>query len=194
MAKKNIFWKSGNPVFMPSKDLNIDYKDFRSVYYYKFHSPEITDIILSTLDEENWAYERVGIYSTQLKERASQNIHYITKVDPQLLPSTYLERFWQHIGNATQEMYENEIKRVEELIKKILKNGYDETKPVWVIDKLFTSKEPPIRQILLDGGHHRLQSIRQMIFKKLLPKDFKIPTLITLEVPRIKLPKLKPER
>lgn len=170
-GKPNFFWKSKNSWRMPSKNLNLDYNDFRPYKWYLIHQPNIAKIIYTTLKEENKA------------ERFYFEMYYffLTKTKPKFLPSTFLEIYWEQRPTLTElEWYWDQVKKVNTLAKNILEQGYDQTKPIWCVDALYEYRdEVPARYIVLDGGHHRLQAVRQLIYKKQLLETFEIPVLVS---------------
>ena len=74
-------------------------------------------------------------------------------------------------GQQEIESFKRVIKKIKALEKKISINGYRKSKPMLI--RYF-----PDGRIVIDGGHHRLQAIRNLIHEKKLNPLIKIPCLI----------------
>jgi len=102
------------------------------------------------------------------------------------LPATiYEERLAKHLnvlveGNEASTGTFEEIVQLEASIKS---SGYNTRYPVLVEVHPLTSGD---LELLLKGGNHRVQAVRNLIMQGHLPSSFKIPTIFVFDKGRIK--------
>jgi hypothetical protein len=192
VERENIFWQSGNGWKMPTKPMEIDLHVFNTYNYFLNTTPDFAVIIWKTLNDENKA-ETYWL---------DKHIHGYKVVSPKLLPNTYLERYWHLRSTSPLQWYLDEGEKVKYLMGKIMREGYQEQLPIWLVAKWFQWEEPPQWFVVLDGGQHRLQAVRELqagreskvmsLSKAELPADFKIPCLISIDMDDArKLPEFK---
>ena len=161
---QNLFVKSENQPIMPP--LNVSPKKFKEFHQFPNHQQII---IMDTLKAENKEVFR------------DQFVYFFGSFNEKLLPSTYLENFYVHRPTAEFKQYKREMHIVMRLMQKLLKEGYDQMKPILIKESYWERFDD--RRIVLDGGQHRLQAIREIIYNRIpnnyeIIQGFKIPTLI----------------
>jgi len=77
------------------------------------------------------------------------------------------------------EKDERAYRTIENLEQLMLQNGYDAKYPILLspLDDLTEEHVEGYGRVVIDGGHHRLQAVRDLIAEGKLSQDFKIPCL-----------------
>ncbi|MFX0102419.1 MAG: hypothetical protein ACFFCS_22830 [Candidatus Hodarchaeota archaeon] len=142
-------------------DINID--NFR---YFSTFNKDKRDLILKTLIEEGKEYE-LADFVFKFKRLPIYKLPSSAWEDP-------IEQAKKHNMDA-MEFSVYHFNKIRELEFSILE-GYDKNKPILIEASIIHSQF----HYAVRGGNHRLQACRNLIDKDLLPRDFRIPSIIMM--------------
>lgn len=126
------------------------------------------------------------------QEEIEDYLYFFKRLSPDILPKSYWENILSQTSYPENKKFTHEeieglkrvIAKIRAIERDILSQGYRRFKPILV---MYSHDQ----KILLDGGHHRLQAVRNLIQKKKLPIQYKIPCLVFIKKSDFSYMKLK---
>jgi hypothetical protein len=109
-------------------------------------------------------------------------VYWFTKISTNKLGISHWEDYLRYVSFPEDKKFKQEeiesikkpIKKIKALEYEIYKKGYNKNKPIML------QYYPDGNRVFINGGHHRLQAVRNLINNKKLPSNFNIPCLVKI--------------
>jgi len=134
------------------------------------------NIIIRELNEEGVFENDTG----KTKEYYTNLKYSFKKLPPNSLPMSSWESLDKFIKTFGKERVIHDIKKIHELERSIINKGYNQNYPV-ILEYI-----PNHKKSYIGTGNHRIQSVRNLIARKKINRNFKIPVIIVIHDEKLK--------